>query len=49
VKHGVKLQVVNLCTDEAGNRALPAKIRAQVLWPPPRLRQQSKRRGHAES
>jgi TolB-like protein/Tfp pilus assembly protein PilF len=29
VKHGVKLQVVNLCTDEAGNRALPAKIRAQ--------------------
>src|SRR2546422_1927259 len=29
VKHGVKLQVVNLCTDEAGNRALPAKLRAQ--------------------
>src|SRR5438094_9549422 len=23
VKHGVKLQVVNLCTEEAGNRALP--------------------------
>src|ERR1017187_8712488 len=29
VKHGVKLQVVNLCTDKAGNRALPAKLRAQ--------------------
>ncbi len=29
VKHGVKLQLVNLCTDEAGNRALPAKLRAQ--------------------
>src|SRR6266849_5666782 len=29
VKHGVKLQVVNLCTDETGNRALPAKLRAQ--------------------
>jgi TolB-like protein/class 3 adenylate cyclase/Tfp pilus assembly protein PilF len=29
VKHGVKLQIVNLCTDEAGNRALPAKLRAQ--------------------
>src|SRR6266481_2193220 len=29
VKHGVKLQVVNLCTDDAGNRALPAKLRAQ--------------------
>src|SRR2546428_9216332 len=29
VKHGVKLQVVNLCTEEAGNRALPAKLRAQ--------------------
>src|SRR5229473_2177804 len=29
VKHGVKLQVVNLCTDEAGNRALPSKLRAQ--------------------
>src|SRR5438094_5604830 len=28
VKHGVKLQVVNLCTEEAGNRALPAKLRA---------------------
>src|SRR6266496_3077556 len=29
VKHGVKLQIVNLCTEEAGNRALPAKLRAQ--------------------
>jgi TolB-like protein/class 3 adenylate cyclase/predicted Zn-dependent protease len=29
VKHGVKLQIANLCTDEAGNRALPAKLRAQ--------------------
>src|SRR5437870_5837513 len=29
VKHGVKLQVVNLCTDEAGNRALPTKLRVQ--------------------
>jgi TolB-like protein/class 3 adenylate cyclase/Tfp pilus assembly protein PilF len=29
VKHGVKLQVVNLWTDEIGNRALPAKLRAQ--------------------
>ena len=29
VKHGVKVQIVNLCTDEAGNRALPAKLRAQ--------------------
>src|SRR6266849_202028 len=29
VKHGAKLQVVNLCTDEAGNRAVPAKLRAQ--------------------
>jgi TolB-like protein/Flp pilus assembly protein TadD len=29
VKHGVKLQIVNLCTDEAGNRAVPAKLRAQ--------------------
>jgi TolB-like protein/class 3 adenylate cyclase/regulator of sirC expression with transglutaminase-like and TPR domain len=29
VKHGVKLQIVNLCTDEVGNRALPAKLRAQ--------------------
>jgi len=29
VKHGVKLQLVNLCTDEAGNRALPAKLWAQ--------------------
>src|SRR2546430_1994055 len=29
VKHAVKLQIVNLCTDEAGNRALPAKLRAQ--------------------
>src|SRR6266446_5813114 len=29
VKHGVKLQIVNVCTDEAGNRALPAKLRAQ--------------------
>src|SRR2546425_43217 len=29
VKHGVKLQIVNLCTDEAGNRASPAKLRAQ--------------------
>src|SRR5213592_654814 len=29
VKHGVKLQIVNLCTEEGGNRALPAKLRAQ--------------------
>jgi TolB-like protein/Flp pilus assembly protein TadD len=29
LKHGVTLQIVNLCTDEAGNRALPAKLRAQ--------------------
>src|SRR5436305_729419 len=29
VKHGVKLQIVNLCTDDAGNCALPAKVRAQ--------------------
>src|SRR5713101_6118463 len=29
VKHGVKVQVVNLCTDEAGNRALPGRLRAQ--------------------
>src|SRR5437899_2297788 len=29
VKHGVKLQIVNLCTDEAGSRALPAKLRTQ--------------------
>src|SRR5438105_10104940 len=29
VKHGVKLQIVNLCTEEAGNSALPAKLRAQ--------------------
>src|SRR5207302_4322520 len=29
VKHGVKLQLVNLCTDEAGNQALPARLRAQ--------------------
>ncbi len=29
VKHGVKLQVVNLCTDEAGSRALPGRLRAQ--------------------
>src|ERR1700726_2666713 len=29
VKHGVKLQIVNLRTEEAGNRALPAKLRAQ--------------------
>src|SRR5438128_2281856 len=29
VKHGVKLQIVNLCTDEVGNRALPGKLRAQ--------------------
>src|SRR5712692_6781421 len=29
VKHGVKLQVVNLCTNEAGNRAVPVKLRAQ--------------------
>src|ERR1700720_1172381 len=29
VKHGVRLGIVNLCTDEAGNRALPAKLRAQ--------------------
>src|SRR5207244_874400 len=29
VKHGVKLQIVNLCTDEAGNRAVPAKLRVQ--------------------
>jgi len=29
VKHGVKLQIVNLCTDKAGNRALPGKLRAQ--------------------
>src|SRR5712692_10591804 len=29
VKHGVKLQLVNLCTDDVGNRALPAKLRAQ--------------------
>src|SRR5436309_1984629 len=29
VKHGVKLQIVNLCTDDAGNCALPAKLRAQ--------------------
>src|SRR5213080_776825 len=29
VKHGVKLQIVNLCTEEAGNRALPAKLRTQ--------------------
>src|SRR2546426_12656842 len=29
VKHGVKLQIINLCTDEAGNRALPAKLRVQ--------------------
>src|SRR5207245_234788 len=29
VKHGVKLQIVNLCTEEAGNRALPAKLRVQ--------------------
>src|SRR6266576_3538738 len=27
-KHGVKLQVVNLYTEEFGNRALPAKLRA---------------------
>jgi TolB-like protein/class 3 adenylate cyclase len=29
VKHGFKVQVVNLCTEEVGNRALPAKVRAQ--------------------
>jgi TolB-like protein/class 3 adenylate cyclase/Tfp pilus assembly protein PilF len=29
VKHGLKLQVVNLCTGEAGNRALPARLRSQ--------------------
>ncbi|PYM01153.1 MAG: hypothetical protein DMF19_07155 [Verrucomicrobia bacterium] len=29
VKHGVKLQIVNLCTDEVGNRAMPGKLRAQ--------------------
>src|SRR6202040_1041212 len=29
VKHGVRVSIVNLCTDEAGNRALPAKLRAQ--------------------
>src|SRR5882672_5500585 len=29
VKHGVKLQIVNLCTEEAGNSALPTKLRAQ--------------------
>jgi TolB-like protein/Tfp pilus assembly protein PilF/class 3 adenylate cyclase len=29
VKHGVTLQLVNLCTDEAGNHALPAKLRDQ--------------------
>src|SRR5437870_6552049 len=29
VKHGVKLQIVNLCTDKVGNRALPGKLRAQ--------------------
>src|SRR6266480_4088224 len=29
VKHGVKLQIVNLCTEEGGNSALPAKLRAQ--------------------
>ena len=29
VKHGVKLQIVNLCTDEVGNRALPTKLRVQ--------------------
>src|SRR5437588_1648599 len=29
VKHGVKLQIVNLCTDKVGNRVLPGKLRAQ--------------------
>jgi len=29
VKHGIKLQLVNLCTAEAGNHALPAKLQAQ--------------------
>src|SRR5436853_6938371 len=28
VKHGVKLQIVNLCTDEAGNAQLPKKFQA---------------------
>src|SRR6266705_1254038 len=38
VKHGVKLQVVNLCTDEAGNPQLPKKFQvlkkrdARVRW-----------------
>ena len=26
VKHGVKIQITNLCTDQAGNPALPAKL-----------------------
>jgi TolB-like protein/class 3 adenylate cyclase/Tfp pilus assembly protein PilF len=29
VKHGVRVQVSNLCTDQAGNRALPRKLEAQ--------------------
>src|SRR5207247_9854235 len=29
VKHGVKLQVVNLCTDETGNRTFSAKLRTK--------------------
>jgi TolB-like protein len=35
VKHGVKIDIVNLYTDEVGNAALPEKLKGKKITPPP--------------
>ncbi len=37
VKHRVKIDIVNLYTDEVGNPALPEKLKGKKLTPPPTL------------
>src|SRR6266705_750045 len=37
VKHGVKIDIVNLYTDEVGNPALPEKLKGKRLTPPSRF------------
>jgi hypothetical protein len=37
VKHGVKLEIISLYTDEVGNPALPEKLKGKRLTPPSRF------------
>ena len=37
VKHGVKLDIINLYADKVGNPALPAKLKGKRVIPPPRF------------